>query len=142
MRFALADPGVRNRVNSLTRADRWVWLIAAACTLGVLPVLLALTVHNHGTSADPYCVRRCYTLVHVAGPGVLGFVGAPLVIGLAVFALLKFKRGRRMRYVAPAAWSLATLSCLVCLAGLVTSVWFAMLPVAALTVCALATAPS
>jgi len=114
---------------------------AAACVCGVLPVVLALTVHDHGSSADPYCLRHCYTLVHVAGPGVLGIVGAPIVIGLAVFALLPFKHARRGRYVDSAAWSLAVLSCLVCLVGLLTSVWFAMLPVAALTVCAVATAP-
>jgi hypothetical protein len=131
----------RERVPSLTRVDRWVWFNLAACVCGVLPVLLAVAVHNHGSSADPYCIRRCYTLVHVAGPGVLGFVAAPLVIALAVFALLPFKHARRGRYVDPAAWSLATISCLVCILGLFTSVGFAMLPAGALTVCAVATAP-
>jgi hypothetical protein len=97
---------------------------------GALPVVLALTLHDHGSSADPYCIRHCYTLVHVAGLGVLGLVGAPIVIGLAVFALLPFKHAGRGRYVDPAAWSLAVLSCVVCLVGLFTSVWFAMLPVA------------
>jgi hypothetical protein len=126
---------------SLTGVNRWVWFNAAACVSGVLPVLLALAVHNHGSSADPYCIRRCYTLVHVAGRGILGFVGAPLVIALAVFALLPFKHARHGRYVDPAAWTLATLSCLVCIVALSTSIWFAMLPVAALTVCAVATAP-
>jgi hypothetical protein len=125
---------------SLTRVDRWVRFNAAACVCGVFPVLLALTVHDHGSSADPYCIRRCYTLVHVAGTGVLGFVGAPLMIGLAIFALLSFKHGRRRRYVDPATWTLASLSCLVCTVGLATSLWFAMLPVAVLTVCAVATA--
>jgi hypothetical protein len=125
----------------LTGDNRWVGFCAAACACGVLPVVLALTVHDHGSSADPYCIRHCYTLVHVAGLGVLGFVGAPIVIGLVVSALLPFKHARRGRYVDPASWSLAVLGCVVCLVGLFTSVWFAMLPVAVLTVCAVATAP-
>lgn len=141
MRLSPPGRGVRERVRNLTRVDRWVWFNTAACACGVVPVVLALTVHDHGSSADPYCVRHCYTLVHVAGLDALGFVGAPIVIGLAVFALLPFKHARRGRYVNPAAWSLAMLSCVVCLVGLFTSVGFAMLPVAALTVCAVATAP-
>ena len=128
-------------MRSLTRVDRWVWFSAAACVCGVLPVALALTVHDHGSSADPYCIRHCYTLVHVAGLGTLGFVGAPIVIGLVVFALLPFKHAPRGRYVDPASWSLAVLSSGVCLVGLLTSVGFAMLPVAVLTVCAVASAP-
>jgi hypothetical protein len=128
-------------VQILTQGDRWVWFNAAACVCGLLPVLLALTVHNKGSSADPYCIRRCYTLVQEAGPGVLGFVGAPTVIAAAVFARLWFNHARRGRHADPVAWSLATFSGLVCMLGLVTSVWFAMLPVAALTMCAVAIAP-
>jgi hypothetical protein len=118
-----------------------VWFNGAASLTGVLPIVLALTVHDHGTTADPYCIRHCYTLVHVAGPGALGFIGAPLVISLVMFALLPVKHARYGRYAERAAWSLSTLSCLVCFGGLLTSVGLAMLPVAALTMCAVATAP-
>jgi hypothetical protein len=128
-------------MRGVTRVDRWVWFSAAACVCGTLPVVLAVTVHDHGSSTDPYCIRHCYTLVHVAGLGALAVVGAPGVIGLAVSALLAVKHTRHWRYVGPAAWSLAVLSCGVCLVGLLTSVWFAMLPVTALTVSAVANAP-
>jgi hypothetical protein len=132
---------VGEHVRVLTRVDRWVWFNGAASLTGVLPIVLSLTVHDHGTNADPACIRHCYTLVHVAGPGALGFTGAPLVISLMTFALLPVKHARHGRYADQAAWWLCALSCLVCVGGLLTSVSLAMLPVAPLTLCAVATAP-
>ena len=107
---------------------------------GILPVVLALTVHDRGSTADPDSVFHHYTLVHVAGPAVLGFVGAPAFISLLLLPLLHLKSTRRSHVADRAAWSLAGLSCLLSFAGLITS-GVAMLPVALLTVCAVATAP-
>ena len=125
----------------LSGVKLWVRFMSAACVLGLAPVIVALTVHDHGSSADPSCVRRCFTLVHAVGTGILGFVGAPLVLGLLVLALLALK-GRGHRRAGAAAWSLALLMCCVCLFGLFTSVGMVMLPVAVLTMCAVVTAPS
>jgi Na+/proline symporter len=119
---------------------RWVWFNGAAFALGVLPVVLALTVHDRGTVADPDGVLHRYTLVHVAGPGVLGFVGAPAVITLVLPVLLYLKSTRRSHFADRAAWWLAGLSCLIGVVGLITA-GLAMLPVTVLTVCAVATAP-
>jgi hypothetical protein len=122
------------------RLPRWAWLNGAAFAWGVLPVVLALTVHDRGTAADPDGVFHHYTLVHDAGPGILGFVGAPAVISLVLLPLLHLKSTRRSHLADRAAWSLAGVSCLISFAGLIT-IGVAMLPVAVLTVCAVATAP-
>jgi hypothetical protein len=122
------------------RVPRWAWFVTAASLCGWLPVVLALTVHNHGSNADPYCLRRCYTLVHVVGTGILAFVAAPAVISLLVLGLISLRGTRHRRSARHAAWTLTSLSCLICLFALLTSVGIAMLPTAALTVCALATA--
>ncbi|MFZ0087971.1 MAG: hypothetical protein WAL63_00600 [Solirubrobacteraceae bacterium] len=103
--------------------------------------MLALTVHNHGSEADPYCLRHCYTLVQVVGAGILAFVAAPAVISLLVLGLISCHGTRYRRPAQSAAWTLAILSCLICLFGLLTSVGIVMLPSATLTVCAIATAP-
>lgn len=134
-------PRNASHARALDRFPRWVWFNGAACALGILPVLLAFTVHNRGSEADPACVRHCYTLVHTAGPWVLGFVGAPAAISLVLPVLLLLKSTRRSHFADLAAWSLATLSCLISLVGLTTNVNLAMLPVAVLTVCAVVTAP-
>ncbi len=128
-------------MRGFNQLHRWAWLNSAAFLCGLVPVVLALTVHNHGTSADPYCIRHCYTLVHVAGPAVLAFVGTPAAISLVVFALLHLKAKRHSRFADNASWWIAAFSCLICLLGLLTSVGLEMLPVAALTVCAVATFP-
>ncbi len=75
-----------------------------------------------------------------AGPGVLGFVGAPVVISLVLAALLHVKVTRRSHQAARAALCFAVLSCLVCFLGLAVE-GIVMLPEAVLTVCAVATAP-
>ena len=125
----------------LDRLPRWAWFGVAAFLLGWLPVVLALTVHNHGSAADPYCLRHCYTLVHEVGPGILAVVAAPAVISLLVLGLISRHGTRHRRRARHAAWTLTSLSCLICFVALLTSVGIAMLPAAALTVCALATAP-
>ncbi|MGI8506308.1 MAG: hypothetical protein ACR2MK_05800 [Solirubrobacteraceae bacterium] len=117
-----------------------MWFNGAAFALGVLPVVLAYTVHDRGSVADPDCVRHCYTLVHVAGPGVLGFVGAPAVISLVLPVLLHLKGTRRSHFADRVAWSLATLGCLIGLVGMITA-GIAMLPAPVLIVCAVVTAP-
>lgn len=119
---------------------RWAWLNAAAFASGLLPVILAFTAHTHGTDADPECVRRCYTLIHFAGPAILGYVGAPALICLVLPVFLHLKSTRRSHFANRAAWSLAILSCFLGFTGLLTE-GLAMLPVAVLSVCAVVTAP-
>ncbi len=125
----------------LGRVPPWARFAAAAFLCGWLPVVLALTVHNHGSEADPYCLRHCYTLVHEVGAGILAFVAAPAVISLLVLGLISRHGTRHRRSARHAAWTLTILSCLICFVALLTSVGIAMLPSGALTVCALATAP-
>jgi hypothetical protein len=122
-----------------SKRPRWVWFNAAAFALGVLPVVLACTLHNRGSQADPDRVLHSYTLVHVAGPWVLGYVGAPALISLVPPGLLYLKGTRGSRFANRAAWSLGVLSCLIGFVGLLTE--WTMLPAAVLTVCAAATAP-
>ena len=130
----------RERARGLHQQPRWVWFNCAAFVLGMLPVVLALTVHDRGTVADPDGVFHRYTLVHVAGPGVLAFVGAPALISLVLPVFLYLKSTRRSHFADRAAWWLAGLSCLIGVIGLITA-GLAMLPVTVLTVCAVATAP-
>ncbi len=131
----------REAARALHRLPRWVWFSGAAFALGVLPVVLALTIHNRGSEADPACLRHCYTLVHTAGPGVLGFVAAPALISLMLPVLLLRKSTRRSHVADRVSWALATLSCLISLFGLTTNIYVAMLPAAVLTVCAVVAAP-
>jgi hypothetical protein len=119
-----------------------VWFNGAAFASGVLPVVLACTVPDRGSVADPYCVRHCYTLVHEAGPAILGYVGAPAVISLVLFALLHRKGTIGSHLADRAAWSLAILSCLISLVGLTSAAGVEMFPVAALTIWTVVTAPS
>jgi hypothetical protein len=126
---------------TLDRIPRWGWFNGAAFVSGLLPVVLALTVHNRGSVADPACIRHCYTLVHTAGPEVLGFVGAPTAICLMLPGLLLRKSTRRSHFADRAAWTLTILSCLISFVGLTTTLTVTMLPVAVLTICAVVTAP-
>lgn len=136
-----ADGGSgRERSRGLRRLPSWVWFNGAAFASGMLPVVLAYTVHDRGSVADPDCVFHCYTLVHTAGPGILGFVGAPALISLVLPVLLHLKSTRRSHFADRVAWSLATLSCLIGLVGMVTA-GLAMLPAPVLIVCAVITAP-
>jgi hypothetical protein len=139
-----ASPADRGRGHELARRlqrlPRWAWFNVAAFAAGMLPVVLATTVQDRGDSADPDCVFHCYTLVHVAGPWVLGYLGAPAVISLLLLLLLHRKSTRRSHFADRAAWSLATVTCLISLVGLITG-GLALLPVAVLIVCAVATAP-
>lgn len=122
------------------RVPAWVWFISLAFACGVAIVVVALTLHNRCEESDPSCVFHSYTLVQDAGPGVLSFVGAPVVISLVVAALLHMKVTRRSHRADRAAWLFAMLSCLICLVGLVVE-GIVMLPEAALIICAVATAP-
>jgi hypothetical protein len=85
-------------------------------------------------------VFHSYTLVKDAGPGVLGFVGAPALISLVLVPLLLVKTTRGSHGADRAAWFLTVVSCLVCVVGLIVE-GVVMLPAAALTVCAAASAP-
>jgi hypothetical protein len=125
-------------VFTLRRLPRWVWFNGAAVVCGVLPVILAWALHNRTSASDPAGLRHQFTLVQTAGPGILGFVGAPLLIGLVLPVPIYLKLTRRSHFADRVAWSLAVLSCLIGLLGLVTE--WTMLPVAVLTVCAVATA--
>lgn len=117
---------------------RWVWFGAAAVACGAVPLILAVTVHNRTSANDPAGLFHHYTLVHTAGAGILGFVGAPLLISLVLLVLLGLNHTRPGRFTTRAAWSLATLSCLIGLLGLVLE--WTMLPAAVLTICAVAAA--
>lgn len=119
---------------------RWAWLNAAAFVSGLLPVVLACTLHNHGTTADPECVRHCYTLVHFGGPVILAYIGAPALICLVLPVPLHLKSTRRSHVANRIGWSLAILTCLLGFVGLLTA-GLSVLPVVGLTVCAVATAP-
>jgi hypothetical protein len=119
---------------------QWMWFNGAAFALGTLPVVLALTVHDRGTAADPDMIRHHYTVVQVAGLGILAFAAAPALITLILPVLLHLKSTRRSHFADRAAWSFAVLSCLISLVGLL-SLGLSMLPVAVLTVCAVAVTP-
>lgn len=123
-----------------TIAPGWVWLIGLAFVCGVVLVVVACTVHNRCSASDPACVFHSYTLLHTAGAGILGFVGAPALISLVLAVLLYMKANRGSQRAARAAWFLAALSCLICFVGLVVE-GFLVLPEAALTVGAVAAAP-
>ena len=118
----------------------WMWLIGLAFTCGAALVVLACTVHDRCSSSDPACAFHSYTLVHTAGPGVLAFVGAPAAISVVLAALLRLKVIRRSVRAEQAAWSLAALSCLVCIVGFAVE-GFLMLVEAVLTVWAVAATP-
>ena len=118
----------------------WIWLIGLAFTCGVVPVVRACTVHDRCISADPACVFHSYTLLHTAGPAILGFVGAPAVISVVIAMLLRIKVSRRSIRADRAAWLLAALSCLISIAGTAVE-GLLMLLEAALTVCAVAATP-
>ena len=122
------------------RGSGWIWLIGLAFTCGVALVLVACTVHDRCISSDPGCIFHSYTLVHTAGPAVLGFVGAPAVISLVLAMLLRIKVTRRSIRADRAAWFFAALSCLIAVAGLAVE-GFLMLLEAVLTVCAVAATP-
>lgn len=122
------------------RDSGWMWLIGLAFACGVALIVVACTVHDRCSSSDPACIYHSYTLVHTAGPAILVFVGAPGVISLVLAMLLRIKVRRRSIRADRAAWCLAALSCLICIAGLVV-VGFLMLLEAALTVSAVAATP-
>jgi hypothetical protein len=123
-----------------TGGSGWILLIALAFACGIVPVVLACTAHDRCIGSDPACLFHSYTLVHTAGPAILGFVGAPAVISLVVAMLLRIKVSRRSIRAGRAAWSFAALSCLVSIAGIAVA-GFLMLLEAALTVCAVAATP-
>ena len=118
----------------------WMWLIGLAFTCGVALVLVACTVHDRCSSSDPGCIFHSYTLVHTAGPAVLGFIGAPAVISLVLATLLRIKVTRRSIRADRAAWCFAALSCLICVVGLAVQ-GLLMLLEAVLTLCAVAATP-
>jgi len=122
------------------RLPRWAWLNAAAFVAGLLPVVLACTLHNHGTTADPECVRHCYTLVHFGGVAILAYIGAPALIALVLPVFLYLKSTRRSHVANRTAWTLAVVTCLLGFVGLLTA-GLSVLPVVVLTVCAVAAAP-
>ncbi len=118
----------------------WIWLIGLAFVCGVALVLLACTVHNRCSSSDPVCYFHSYTLVHTAGPAVLGFVGAPAAISLVLATLLSIKVTRRSIRADNAAWLFAAVSCVICFVGLFVEGWLMLLE-AVLTVGAVAATP-
>jgi hypothetical protein len=123
-----------------TQIPAWKWLIGFAFLWGLVPVVMASTVHNRCSNADPACVYHHYTLVGTAGLWILGVIGAPALISLAVAWALHTKVTRRSLRADHAAWGLAVLSCLICFVGLLIT-GFVMLIPAALTVGAVAVTP-
>jgi hypothetical protein len=118
----------------------WKWLIGLAFLWGLVPVVLAFTAHDQCSSSDPECVFHSYTVVHMSGPWILGFIGAPALISVILATLLHAKVTRRSLRADRAATWFAFLSCSICLIGALGSGWV-MLVEAALTVCAVAVTP-
>ena len=133
----MTQPGTEANGAGTPARDRAVkrsrWLCAVAAVWGVVPVIVALTVHHHGSASDPSCIHHCYTLVQTAGVGVLAFVAAPSLLALLVVVLVTAWVARPRRGLMRVAWGLAIISCLVCFVGL-TSVGVAMIPAGPLTV--------
>jgi cytochrome bd-type quinol oxidase subunit 2 len=131
-------PDVVERLRA--RGTAWIWLVGLAFTCGVALILIACTVHDRCSNSDPACIFHSYTLVHTAGPAVLGFVGAPAVISLLLAMLLRIKVTRRSVRAARAAWFFTAVSCLICFVGLAVE-GFPMILEAVLTVWAVAATP-
>ncbi len=122
------------------RLPAWQWLAGLAFASGLIPVVMAITVRNRCSDADPACVFHRYTLLTLKGVWILGLVGAPALIGLAVASALHLKVTRRNIRAGQVAWGLAVLSWLICFVGLVI-VGVVMLVPGALTTSAVAIAP-
>jgi hypothetical protein len=101
------------------RVPAWQWLIVVASVWALIPVVMAFTVRNRCSDADPACVYHHYTLVTLKGLWVLALVGAPVVINMAVGAALHVKVSRRSAFAGRAAWYLVVLSYPVSFVGLV-----------------------
>lgn len=139
--MASADRLIRSARRVVTRGRAWVWWSRLAVAWGVVIVVVALTVHSRCLNSDPDCVYHPHvTLVHYAGPEILGFVGAPLAISLVLAALLYWKATRRSRRADRAALVVAPVNCLICLLGMLI-VGIVMVPEVALTIGAVATTP-
>jgi hypothetical protein len=118
----------------------WIWLIGLAFACGAALILIACTVRDRCSSSDPACIFHSYTLLHTAGPAVLGFVGAPALISLILAVLLRIKVTRRSIRAARAASFFAALSFLICAIGVAVQ-GFLMLLEALLTISAVAATP-
>jgi hypothetical protein len=116
------------------------WLLGFAFVVGLIPVVLAFTVHDRCSDADPGCVFHHYTAVEIGGLLSVGVVAAPLLINLIVAIALHVKVTRRSVRADRFAWWFAVLSWLVCFAGLL-SMGFVSLLVAPLTTAAVALTP-
>jgi hypothetical protein len=136
----LADRAIDLVQRLRLRSHGWIWLMGLAFICGVGLVVLALTDHNRCSTSDPACIFHSYTLVHTAGPAVLGFVGAPALISLILAILLRIKVTRRSTRAARAAWFFAALSFLICAVGIAVE-GFLMLLEGVLTVWAVAATP-
>lgn len=123
-----------------TRIPAWEWLIGFAFVWGLVPVVMASTIHDRCSNSDPACVYHSYTLVETQGLWVLAVVGAPALLSLAVAIALYLKVTRRSLRAEHAAWCFAVLSCLVCFVGLLILGFVTLIP-AVLTVCAVVFTP-
>jgi hypothetical protein len=123
----------------LSGPSSWVWFNVGAFVCGLLPIVLACVVRDHGTANDPAMVFHRYTLLHVSGPQVLIYVGAPALMSVILAVLLREKTRRRSLGVDRAVWCLVAFICLLCLFSMFLE-GLAALPVAVLAVCAAATA--
>ena len=117
-----------------------MWFDLAAFVWGVLLVVLACTLHNRTSSADPAGIFHRYTLVHMTGPGILVLVAAPAVIALVLPPILIAKTTRRSFRAGRISWILATISGVACLAGLIVQGVLAV-PACAFIFAAVGTAP-
>ena len=123
-----------------TRFPAWEWLIGLAFVAGFIPVVLAFTVQNRCSNADPGCVFHHYTTVDIGGPWSFGVIGGPTLINLIVAIALHVKVRRRSGRADRVALCFAVLSWFVCFAGLLI-MGFVTLIEAALTTCAVAATP-
>jgi hypothetical protein len=103
----------------LRRTDRWIWFDLAAFVWGAFLIVLACTLHNRTSAADPAGIFHRYTLIRMVGPGILVLVALPAVIALLLAPVLIAKTTRRSFRAGRISWTLATISGAACLVGLI-----------------------
>jgi len=118
----------------------WQWLLGSAFVAGAIPVVLAFTIHDRCSDADPGCVFHHYTTAQVGGPWSVLVLAAPLLINVMLAIALREKVTHRSARSDRLAWWFVVLSWFVCFAGLLVMGPVTFLT-AALATCAVAVAP-
>ena len=111
-------PRVLNVRRLRARAPAWQWLIGLAFVMAATPLVLAFTLHDRCSEADPACVFHHYTTVQLGGLWSVAVIGGPLLINLFVAIALHAKATRRSVRAGRVGLCLAVLSWFVCAAGM------------------------